>query len=190
MQDFWGQPQDRGATSVPSKKTDKKLLPTIGGKIVSIDQEEPWGDEHDYLFAALDFGNALIALSRHAATASILMPSITLPICRRRIITPPSIAGWQLRSRKGAGARMRLCTWANMAHSSGSRAKASACQASAIRICCSATCRLIYPFIINDPGEGSQSKRRAHAVIVDHLTPPMTYGRNLRRIGRTESTRQ
>ncbi len=33
---------------------------------------------------------------------------------------------------------------------------------------------LIYPFIINDPGEGSQSKRRAHAVIVDHLTPPMT----------------
>ena len=33
---------------------------------------------------------------------------------------------------------------------------------------------LIYPFIINDPGEGSQSKRRGHAVIVDHLTPPMT----------------
>ena len=33
---------------------------------------------------------------------------------------------------------------------------------------------LIYPFIINDPGEGSQSKRRAHAVIVDNLTPPMT----------------
>jgi cobaltochelatase CobN len=33
---------------------------------------------------------------------------------------------------------------------------------------------LIYPFIINDPGEGTQAKRRAHAVIVDHLTPPMT----------------
>src|SRR6202034_1665277 len=33
---------------------------------------------------------------------------------------------------------------------------------------------LVYPFIINDPGEGSQAKRRAHAVIVDHLTPPMT----------------
>jgi cobaltochelatase CobN len=33
---------------------------------------------------------------------------------------------------------------------------------------------LIYPFIINDPGEGSQAKRRAHAVIVDHLMPPMT----------------
>ncbi len=33
---------------------------------------------------------------------------------------------------------------------------------------------LVYPFIINDPGEGMQAKRRAHAVIVDHLTPPMT----------------
>ncbi|OEU10228.1 cobalamin biosynthesis protein [Fragilariopsis cylindrus CCMP1102] len=33
---------------------------------------------------------------------------------------------------------------------------------------------LIYPFIINDPGEGTQSKRRAHACIIDHMTPPMT----------------
>jgi cobaltochelatase CobN len=32
----------------------------------------------------------------------------------------------------------------------------------------------IYPFIVNDPGEGSQAKRRASAVIVDHLTPPLT----------------
>ncbi|MBK4729230.1 cobaltochelatase subunit CobN [Oxynema sp. CENA135] len=31
-----------------------------------------------------------------------------------------------------------------------------------------------YPFIVNDPGEGSQAKRRSHAVILDHLTPPMT----------------
>ena len=32
---------------------------------------------------------------------------------------------------------------------------------------------LIYPFIVNDPGEGTQAKRRAHAVIIDHLVPPM-----------------
>ena len=31
-----------------------------------------------------------------------------------------------------------------------------------------------YPFIVNDPGEGSQAKRRAHGVILDHLTPPLT----------------
>jgi cobaltochelatase CobN len=32
---------------------------------------------------------------------------------------------------------------------------------------------LVYPFIVNDPGEGTQAKRRAHATIVDHLIPPM-----------------
>ena len=32
---------------------------------------------------------------------------------------------------------------------------------------------LIYPFLVNDPGEGTQAKRRAHATIVDHLIPPM-----------------
>jgi cobaltochelatase CobN len=32
----------------------------------------------------------------------------------------------------------------------------------------------IYPFVVNDPGEGTQAKRRTHAVIVDHLVPPMT----------------
>jgi cobaltochelatase CobN len=39
---------------------------------------------------------------------------------------------------------------------------------------------MVYPFLVNDPGEGSQAKRRAHAVLVDHMVPPMaraeTYG--------------
>ena len=39
---------------------------------------------------------------------------------------------------------------------------------------------LVYPFIVNDPGEGTQAKRRGHAVVVDHMVPPMaradTYG--------------
>jgi cobaltochelatase CobN len=32
----------------------------------------------------------------------------------------------------------------------------------------------IYPFIVNDPGEGAQAKRRTQAVIIDHLMPPLT----------------
>ncbi|MBL8793260.1 MAG: cobaltochelatase subunit CobN [Planctomycetia bacterium] len=32
----------------------------------------------------------------------------------------------------------------------------------------------IYPYIINNPGEGTQAKRRSAAVVVDHLIPPMT----------------
>ncbi|GAW92496.1 cobaltochelatase subunit CobN [Calderihabitans maritimus] len=31
----------------------------------------------------------------------------------------------------------------------------------------------IYPYIVNNPGEGTQAKRRGYAVIIDHLTPPM-----------------
>jgi cobaltochelatase CobN len=32
----------------------------------------------------------------------------------------------------------------------------------------------LYPFIVNDPGEGAQAKRRCAAVVIDHLTPPLT----------------
>jgi len=39
---------------------------------------------------------------------------------------------------------------------------------------------MIYPFLVNDPGEGTQAKRRAHATLIDHMIPPMaraeTYG--------------
>jgi cobaltochelatase CobN len=31
----------------------------------------------------------------------------------------------------------------------------------------------LYPFIVNNPGEGTQAKRRTSAVIIDHLTPPL-----------------
>jgi cobaltochelatase CobN len=33
---------------------------------------------------------------------------------------------------------------------------------------------LFYPFILSDPGEGAQAKRRGHAVVIDHLPPPLT----------------
>jgi cobaltochelatase CobN len=32
---------------------------------------------------------------------------------------------------------------------------------------------LIYPFIVNDPGEAAQAKRRVSAVTIGHLTPPL-----------------
>ncbi len=45
---------------------------------------------------------------------------------------------------------------------------------------------LFYPFIINNPGEGAQAKRRAHATIVDHLIPPMTTADSYGDIARLE----
>ncbi|MDY2979321.1 MAG: cobaltochelatase subunit CobN [Lawsonella sp.] len=45
---------------------------------------------------------------------------------------------------------------------------------------------VIYPFLINDPGEGTQAKRRAHAVLVDHLIPPTQRAESYGDIARLE----
>ena len=45
---------------------------------------------------------------------------------------------------------------------------------------------LFYPFIINNPGEGTQAKRRTHATIIDHLIPPMTTADSYGDIARLE----
>lgn len=45
---------------------------------------------------------------------------------------------------------------------------------------------LIYPFLVNDSGEGAQAKRRAHATIVDHLIPPMARAESYGDIARLE----
>ncbi len=45
---------------------------------------------------------------------------------------------------------------------------------------------LIYPFLVNDPGEGTQAKRRAHATLIDHLVPPMSRADSYGDIARLE----
>ncbi len=45
---------------------------------------------------------------------------------------------------------------------------------------------LVYPFIVNDPGEGTQAKRRGHAVVVDHLVPPMARAESYGELARLE----
>ncbi|WP_263382081.1 cobaltochelatase subunit CobN [Granulicella arctica] len=174
MQDFWGQPQDRGPSILPAKKTDKKLLPTIGGKIVSIDQEEPWGDESDYLFAAMDLGNALIALQPprgYGIDPDAIYHTPDLPPTHhytafyRWLGTSQEEGGW------GADAIVHMGKHGTLEWLPGKGVGLSGeCYPDLLL----GDLPLVYPFIINDPGEGSQSKRRAHAVIVDHLTPPMT----------------
>lgn len=174
MQDFWGQPQDRGPSIKPPKKTDKKLLPTIGGKIVSIDAEEPWADEQDYLFAALDLGNALIALQPprgYGIDPDLIYHTPDLPPTHhytafyRWLGTPQAEGGW------GADVIVHMGKHGTLEWLPGKGIGLSAeCYPDLLL----GDIPLVYPFIINDPGEGSQSKRRAHAVIIDHLTPPMT----------------
>ncbi|ADW70814.1 cobaltochelatase subunit CobN [Granulicella tundricola] len=174
MQDFWGAPQPNGPSILPPKKTDAKLLPTIGGKIVRITQEEPWGDDRDYLFAAMDLGNALIALQPPRGYGidpdSIyhtpdLPPTHHYTAFYRWLGTPQSEGGW------GADAIVHMGKHGTLEWLPGKGIGLSGeCYPDLLL----GDLPLVYPFIVNDPGEGSQSKRRAHAVIVDHLTPPMT----------------
>jgi cobaltochelatase CobN len=174
MQDFWGQPQDFGPSIRPAKKTDKKLLPTIGGKIVSIEAAEPWGDDHDYLFATLDLGNALIALQPprgYGIDPDAIYHTPDLPPTHHYaafyhwLRTPQAEGGW------GAHAIVHMGKHGTLEWLPGKGIGLSGeCYPDLLL----GDIPLVYPFIINDPGEGSQSKRRAHAVVVDHLTPPMT----------------
>jgi cobaltochelatase CobN len=174
MQDFWGQPQARGFSIMPAKKTDKKLLPTIGGKVVSIDKEEPWGDEYNYLFTAMDLGNALIALQPprgYGIDPDAIYHTPDLPPTHhytafyRWLGTPQAEGGW------GADAIVHMGKHGTLEWLPGKGiGLSSECYPDLLL----GDLPLVYPFIINDPGEGSQSKRRAHAVVVDHLTPPMT----------------
>jgi cobaltochelatase CobN len=40
---------------------------------------------------------------------------------------------------------------------------------------------VIYPFIVNDPGEAAQAKRRIGALTLGHVPPPMDHRRHARR---------
>lgn len=70
----------------------------------------------------------------------------------------------------GANAVVHLGKHGSMEWLPGKNAAQSAACATDAAI---ANMPLIYPFLVNDPGEGAQAKRRAHATIIDHLIPPM-----------------
>jgi cobaltochelatase CobN len=174
MEDYWGQPQERGFSIRAAKpKTDKKLLGSLASKLASLDAE-PWGDEQDYHFAAQSFGNALIALQPprgYGVDPDAIYHTPDLPPTHhyaafyRWLATPQSQGGW------GADAIVHMGKHGTLEWLPG---KGIGLSGECFPDLLLGDMPLIYPFIINDPGEGSQSKRRAHAVIVDHLTPPMT----------------
>ena len=106
--------------------------------------------------------------SRRAVSARTRSRSITTRPWRRATTTSRPTGGWT-----GCSGPTPWSTWASTAPWSGCRARDSGCQPSCAPDAVLGDLPLFYPFIVNDPGEGTQAKRRGHATIVDHLVPPM-----------------
>ena len=174
MIEFWGRPATQGQTLRGNAgKTDKKLLSAAALKIAPFDRE-PWTDEHDYWFAAMSFGNALIAMQPprgYGLNPDAIYHTPDLPPTHHYaafyqwLATPIEEGGW------GADSLVHVGKHGTLEWLPGkSIGLSSECFPDSLL----GDLPFIYPFIINDPGEGSQAKRRGHAVVVDHLTPPMT----------------
>ncbi len=141
------------------------------------DPKEPFRtatDSGDYLFAALELGNAIVALQPprgYGMNPDAIYHTPDLPPTHhytafyRWLGAPRSEGGWEADAIVHVGKHGTL-EWLP--------GKGIGLSEECFPDLLLGDMPLIYPFIINDPGEGSQAKRRAHAVIVDHLTPPMT----------------
>ncbi|HEY1946956.1 MAG TPA: cobaltochelatase subunit CobN [Bryobacteraceae bacterium] len=175
MEECWGTPADQGYSIRANKsKSDKKL---IGGMLLQLGArvtEEPFSDESSYHFAAMELGNALVALQPprgYGMNPDAIYHTPDLPPTHhytafyRWLGAPLDQGGW------GADAIVHVGKHGTLEWLPG---KGIGLSGECFPDILLEDLPLIYPFIINDPGEGSQAKRRAHAVVVDHLTPPMT----------------
>jgi cobaltochelatase CobN len=135
---------------------------------------ECWREGERYLFAAKEYGHAIVALQPPRGYGMDpnaiyhtpdLAPTHHYAAFYRWLALPQTQGGW------GADAIVHVGKHGTLEWLPGKGVGVSSdCFPDRLL----EDLPLIYPFIINDPGEGSQAKRRTHAVIVDHLTPPMT----------------
>ncbi|MFI0793912.1 cobaltochelatase subunit CobN [Micromonospora rubida] len=138
---------------------------------------ETWGDAPGSLFVD-DAGDIVLATLRAGNVVILIQPPRGFGEKPVAIYhdpdLPPShhyLAAYRwLEHGFGADAVVHLGKHGSMEWLPGKNAALSAACATDAAI---GSMPLIYPFLVNDPGEGAQAKRRAHATIVDHLVPPM-----------------
>ncbi|MEU9590877.1 cobaltochelatase subunit CobN [Streptomyces sp. NPDC048193] len=142
--------------------------------------------EGDIVLAALCFGNLLVLIQppRGFGENPIaiyhdpdLPPSHHYLAAYRWIAAPQSEGGF------GADAMIHLGKHGNLEWLPGKNAGLSAACGPDAAL---GDLPLIYPFLVNDPGEGTQAKRRVHATLVDHLVPPMARADSYGDIARLE----
>ncbi|HEY1720477.1 MAG TPA: cobaltochelatase subunit CobN [Magnetospirillaceae bacterium] len=123
----------------------------------------------DFFLAALRFGNLVVAVQ--PARGYNIDPSSSY---HDPALVPPhhylAFHAW-LRDQFRADAVVQMGKHGNLEWLPG---KGAALSASCFPEAALGPLPHLYPFIVNDPGEGTQAKRRAQAVVIDHLTPPLT----------------
>src|SRR3954465_3752721 len=126
------------------------------------------GDDQAIVFAALRAGNVVVMVQPPRGFGENPIAIYHDPDL------PPShhylAAYWWLRSVFGAHAMVHVGKHGNLEWLPGKTVGMSAACGSDAAI---GDLPLVYPFLVNDPGEGAQAKRRAHATLVDHMVPPM-----------------
>ena len=132
-------------------------------------EEDPFFDGTGFKLSVLEYGNAVVGIQ--PARGYNIDPTDTY---HSPDLVPPhnylAFYIW-LREAYGADAIVHMGKHGNLEWLPGkSIALSETCLPEAVL----GPMPHIYPFIVNDPGEGTQAKRRAQAVIIDHLTPPLT----------------
>jgi len=167
LSDMWGEPKSEGPTIPPpfwrSNKQAERRSPLLT-------LSEPYSDDHDYLFSGLKFGNVLIAIQPprgFGVDPEAVYHAADLAPCHHYAAFYRWLAeGWC------ADAVVHFGTHGTLEWLPGkSLAMSADCAPDALL----GDLPLVYPFVVNNPGEGAQAKRRTHAVIVDHLVPPLTH---------------
>jgi len=165
VREAWGEPTLSGATLAPpfwraGKKSERAPLLAL---------HEPHTDDADYLFSGIAFGNVLVAVQPPRGFGfdqETMYHSPDLPPCHHYAAFYRWLdQGWR------ADAVIHFGTHGTLEWLPGKSLATSADCAPDVLL---GDMPLFYPFVVNNPGEGAQAKRRTHAVIIDHLVPPLT----------------
>ena len=140
---------------------------------------ERWGDPQDDPFFLKETGRFALPLSRFGHVMVGIQPARGYNIDPKESYHSPDLVpphGYFafyafLREQFGADAIVHMGKHGNLEWLPGKAlALSEACYPEALL----GPLPHLYPFIVNDPGEGTQAKRRTSAVVIDHLTPPLT----------------
>ena len=167
LRDMWGEPTVAGPTIAPpfwrSNAQSARRSPLLA-------LHEPYCDDSDYWFSGLRFGKVFIAIQPprgFGVDPEAVYQAPDLPPCHHYA----AFYRW-LADEYRADAIIHFGTHGTLEWLPGkSLAMSADCAPDALL----ADLPLVYPFVVNNPGEGAQAKRRTHAVIVGHLVPPLTH---------------